>query len=137
MNDKIRHIGIVDHISGDCVSVRILQSSACSGCKVAGHCNAAETKEKIIDVRDSNASKFIRGEQVTVVADATVGLRASLYAYILPLLLMIIILITVLQITHSEMMAALSAIGSLLPYYIVLYVFRKKLKSRMLFAIET
>ncbi len=137
MNDKIRHIGIVDHISGDCVSVRILQSSACSGCKVAGHCNAAETKEKIIDVRDSNASKIIRGEQVTVVADATVGLRASLYAYILPLLLMIIILITVLQITHSEMMAALSAIGSLLPYYIVLYVFRKKLKSRMLFAIET
>lgn len=137
MNDKIKHIGIVDHVSRDCVSIRILQSSACSGCKVARHCNAAETKEKIIDIIDSNASKFISGEQVTVVADASVGLRASLYAYTLPLLLMIIILVTVLRLTHSEGMAAISAIGTLLPYYMILYACRKKLKSRMQFSIET
>ena len=46
MSNKIKHAGVVDGVEGECVRVRILQSSACSACKVAAHCNASETKEK-------------------------------------------------------------------------------------------
>ena len=47
MSNKIKHNGVVDGVEDGCVRVRILQSSACSACKVAAHCNTSETKEKI------------------------------------------------------------------------------------------
>ena len=77
MSNKIKHTGIVDEVEGNCIHVRILQSSACSGCKVAAHCNASETKEKVIDVVTADARNYQRGDNVVVVADAAVGFSAS------------------------------------------------------------
>lgn len=136
MNNKIKHTGIVDSVENGCVKVRILQSSACSGCKVAAHCNASETKEKMVEVVVSDTHPYKKGDSVTVVADASVGFRASLYGYLLPLLLMVVTLIVVLATSHSEGMAALSALGILIPYYLILYVFRNRLKKRLQFALE-
>ena len=50
MTDKIKHLGIVESINGSYLKVRIVQTSACSACSIKGHCSAAESKEKLIDV---------------------------------------------------------------------------------------
>ena len=50
MSTKISHSGIVESIEDGCVKVRIVQTSACAACKVAGYCNAADSKEKSVDV---------------------------------------------------------------------------------------
>jgi len=42
MNNKISHSGVVENIEDGCAHVRIVQSSACAACKVAGYCHAAE-----------------------------------------------------------------------------------------------
>ena len=136
MSNKIKHAGVVDGVEGECVRVRILQSSACSACKVAAHCNASETKEKIIDVMDADASHYQKGDQVMVVADTAVGLRASLYGYLLPLILMVVTLVGVLAATHSEGLAAVSALGILIPYYVLLFLMRNKLRNRLSFTLE-
>lgn len=136
MSNKIKHAGVVDGVEGECVRVRILQSSACSACKVAAHCNASETKEKIIDVMDADASHYQKGDQVMVVADTAVGFRASLYGYLLPLILMVVTLVGVLAATHSEGLAALSALGILIPYYVLLFLMRNKLRNRLNFTLE-
>lgn len=136
MSNKIKHAGVVDGVEGECVRVRILQSSACSACKVAAHCNASETKEKIIDVMDADASHYQKGDQVMVVADTAVGFRASLYGYLLPLILMVVTLVGVLAATHSEALAALSALGILIPYYVLLFLMRNKLRNRLSFTLE-
>ena len=117
--------------------VRIVQSSACSACKVAAHCTASESKEKMIEVSTSDASLYHKGDSVVVTADSAVGFRASFYGYLLPLILMVIALVGVLKATHSEGAAALSALGVLIPYYVVLYLFRNKLKNKLSFSIET
>lgn len=134
--NKIKHSGIVDSVEDGCVHVRILQSSACSACKVASHCNASETKEKLIDVSGVQAAVYQPGDLVTVVADASVGLRASVLGYLLPLAFMLITLVVVLTITRSEGAAALSALGVLIPYYLVLYLLREKMKTKLSFTIE-
>lgn len=134
--NKIRHSGIVDGVEGPCVKIRILQASACSTCKVAAHCNASETKEKIVEVRVADAASYHPGDSVVVVADASVGYRASLYGYLLPLVAMVATLIAVLATTHSEGMAAVSALGILVPYYAVLYLMRNRLRNRFSFKIE-
>ena len=136
MSNKIKHAGVVDGVEGECVRVRILQSSACSACKVAAHCNASETKEKIIDVMDAYASHYQKGDQVMVVADTAVGFRAILYGYLLPLILMVVTLVGVLAATHSEGLAALSALGILMPYYVLLFLMRNKLRNRLSFTLE-
>lgn len=136
MSNKIKHAGVVDGVEGECVRVRILQSSACSACKVAAHCNASETKEKIIVVMDTDASHYQKGDQVMVVADTAVGFRASLYGYLLPLILMVVTLVGVLAATHSEGLAALSALGILMPYYVLLFLMRNKLRNRLSFTLE-
>lgn len=136
MSNKIKHAGVVDGVEGECVRVRILQSSACSACKVAAHCNASETKEKIIDVMDADASHYQKGDQVMVVADTAVGFRASLYGYLLPLILMVVTLVGVLAATHSEGLATLSALGILMPYYVLLFLMRNKLRNRLSFTLE-
>ena len=136
MSNKIKHAGVVDGVEGECVRVRILQSSACSACKVAAHCNASETKEKIIDVMDADASHYQKGDQVMVVADTAVGFPASLYGYLLPLILMVVTLVGVLAATHSEGLAAVSALGILIPYYFLLFLMRNKLRNRLSFTLE-
>ena len=136
MSNKIKHAGVVDGVEGECVRVRILQSSACSACKVAAHCNASETKEKIIDVMDADASHYQKGDQVMVVADTAVGFRASLYGYLLPLILMVVTLVGVLAATHSEGLAAVLALGILMPYYVLLFLMRNKLRNRLSFTLE-
>lgn len=136
MSNKIKHAGVVDGVEGECVRVRILQSSACSACKVAAHCNASETKEKIIDVMDADASHYQKGDQVMVVADTAVGFRASLYGYLLPLVLMVVTLVGVLAASHSEGLAAVSALGILIPYYVLLFLMRNKLRNRLSFSLE-
>lgn len=136
MSNKIKHNGIVDGVEEGCVRVRILQSSACSACKVAAHCNASETKEKIIEVQVADADRYQRGDSVIVVADTAVGFRASLYGYLLPLILMVVSLVAVLKITQSEGYAAMSALGILIPYYIGLYLLRNKLQNKLCFSLE-
>lgn len=136
MSNKIKHNGVVDDVEEGCVRVRILQSSACSACKVAAHCNASETKEKIIEVQVADADRYQRGDSVIVVADTAVGFRASLYGYLLPLILMVVSLVAVLKITQSEGYAAMSALGILIPYYVGLYLLRNKLRNKLSFSIE-
>ncbi len=136
MKDKIRHAGVVESVEAGCVRVRIVQSSACSSCKVSAHCHASESKEKLVDVRDVDGSAYRVGEHVVVCAQKSVGYLASLYGYIIPLLLMMMMLVVVVLTTHSEGAAALSAIGVLIPYYIVLYLLRSKLNGRLTFHLE-
>lgn len=136
MSNRIKHNGVVDGVEEGCVRVRILQSSACSACKVAAHCNASETKEKIIEVQVADVDRYQRGDSVIVVADTAVGFRASLYGYLLPLILMVVSLVAVLKITQSEGYAAMSALGILIPYYIGLYLLRNKLRNKLSFSLE-
>ncbi len=136
MTNKIKHPGIVESIGEGCVSVRIVQSSACSACKVAGHCHASESKEKIVEVDMADTVGYHVGDRVVVAADTSVGFRASLYGYLLPLLLMVATLVVVLLASRQEAFAALSALAVLIPYYIGLYLFRSRLKGSLSFAIE-
>lgn len=135
MNTSIKHCGIVDEISDRCIKVRIVQSSACASCKVASHCNASESKEKIVEVYDDNSKLFSVGDNVVVIASTKVGLFAVFLSSVIPLFLLIVTLATVLAITNNEVYAALSSIGILIPYYIILYIFKDRIRSRLSFKI--
>lgn len=136
MSDKIRHEGIIDSIEEGCVHVRILQTSACAACKVAGYCNAAESKEKLVDVFRTDATNLKVGDAVTVSTTGDVAARALLWAFGVPFLVMVAVLVVVLRQTEDEGIAALSGLAALIPYYGLLYLLRHRMRRQMAFVIE-
>ena len=82
MNNRIRHSGIITDIEGHLVHVSIQQSSACDSCKVAHHCNAAESKDKTIDISVHDASEYIVGQRVSVSTSGRANPSLISYLYL-------------------------------------------------------
>ncbi|MBR5747632.1 MAG: SoxR reducing system RseC family protein [Prevotella sp.] len=136
MSQKISHSGVIESILGDSIKVRIVQTSACAACKVANHCNAAESKVKVVDVFGCDTTKYTTGEAVTVWASKDVANKALLLGFGLPFLLLLGVLVAVLYLTENEGVAALTALGSLLPYYFLLWLRRDSIQRGISFHIE-
>ena len=136
MSQKISHAGVIESIAGDCIKVRIVQTSACAACKVANHCNAAESKVKIVDVFGCDTAKYTTGQAVTVWASKDVANKALLLGFGVPFLLLVCVLMIALRFTASEGVAALWALGSLVPYYYALWLLRTRIQRGISFQIE-
>jgi len=136
MSHRIRHAGTIEKIEDGCVSVRILQASACGACKVAGYCSAAESKEKLVVVKCADVSLYQTGQSVVVTASRSVASQALIFAFGLPFLIMVVVLVMVLQLTGNEALAALSALSALIPYYFLLWLWRERVSQRISFQIE-
>ena len=136
MNTKISHSGVIEEIQDGSVKVRIVQTSACAACKVAGYCNAADKKEKIIDVQCDDATAYKLGQTVTVCTSGQVAARALLWAFGLPFIILIAVLVCVLYITKNEGLAAISALLALVPYYLIIWTQKNRLREQLAFTIE-
>ena len=136
MSNKIKHAGIIDTIGDKYVRVKILQNSACNECKVASHCNASDTKEKMIDIQVCKEHNYKQGDKVVISAKKSVAFKAEFFAYIFPLAIMLISLFTIKILTANEPLAALSSLCSLAVYYMILFFTKKKIQSGIHFEIE-
>lgn len=136
MGAKIRHDGVVKSINGNVVQVQFVQQSACAHCEAKGHCNASESKEKIVDVECANASDYAVGDNVVVLASQKVGFIAVLYGAVLPMIVMMIVAIATALITKDELLSVFLSLGSLAAYFICLIFFREKLKQTLKFELR-
>ncbi len=133
----IRHKGIVEDITEHHVKVRIIQTSACASCSVSRHCNASESKEKIVDVYDILANSYFIGEEVQLCGTTSMGMQAVLLAFGVPFVVVMAVLFFAMEATNgNELFSALASLLGLIPYYIVLYLCRNKLKKQFTFIIE-
>lgn len=146
MNDEVRHEGIIDSINGEHITVRIVQTSACLHCKIAGHCNSADSKEKMVDVWTKDADRYQPGQTVTVAIGGRVGLKAVLLAFVVPVVLALIVIVLALRITDTtgacpleapmdQAAAAGAGMMTFVIYYIALYFFRDSLQDKFKFRI--
>ena len=132
----IEHRGIVAQVTGNKLSVKILQQSACSGCHAKNSCMAADSKEKIVDIFDFSGKHQVN-DMVTIVGKESMGYKAILWAFLLPLILLVtVLIITQSTTTMSEINAALIAVASLIPYYFVLYLLRDRMSQTFKFTIK-
>ena len=136
MGDKIEHRGRVESIDGSHIIVRIIQTSACSGCSIKSHCNASESKEKLIDVYEVGASYQI-GEEVVLCGTTSMGMRAVLLAFGVPLLILVLALAISMYLTDEDaLISSLIGLLSIVPYYLVLHFYKDKMKKTFSFTIE-
>lgn len=131
----IEHEGIIEQIDGDVAHVKIDQVSACASCHAKGACSAADQEEKYLDV-PINGTMYHQGEKVQVQVEKRLGFKAVALGYFYPFILVMLVLIAMLALGASELKAGSFALLSLIPYYLGLFLLRKRIESTFTFSIK-
>lgn len=137
MTNNIKHLGIVESINGSHLKVKIMQTSACASCSAQAHCHASESKEKIIDVYNRQNLPCQIGGQVWIAGTVSMGMKAVCLAFVIPFLIVFLTLVIALQVTGSEVTSALISLCALVPYYLIIYMCRKRLSRSLVFTLES
>lgn len=134
--ENIEHIGYVDCIEPHGYKVKIFAQEACGSCSGKHMCGMGSSKEKIIDVVRKPQDAYALGDKVKVVMEKSLGFKALFFGYIMPFIVMVTVLFIVAGISGSESMGGLASLISLAPYYLVLYLFKDKLKHTFAFSLR-
>lgn len=81
-------VGIVESIIEGKLQVRITRHSACSNCHARGACTSQDVQEQLITISDYPAG-IKPGDAVSIIADSGLSMKAVLYAFVIPLILLI------------------------------------------------
>lgn len=136
MAEAIRHTGIIEHVDGRHLVVRIAPQAACGACSLAARCNISSGNERLVDVYAEGSEGHNVGDSVVVTAASGTGRRAVMLGFGLPLALMLAVIIVVRVASGSDGISALCGLGSLIPYYIVLHLMRKSINRSLRFTLE-
>ncbi len=131
----IEHEGIIDQIIGDVAHIRINSVSSCASCHAKGVCSAADQEEKYLDVPLQGA-EYGLGEAVQVQVAKHLGFRAVALGYVYPFLLLMSVLIAFTAAGTPELRAGTYALFSVVPYYLTLFLLRKRIGSAFTFSIK-
>lgn len=135
MNKEIVHSGVITGMDGNKIRIHIEQQSACSTCHSRSVCMASDMKGKEVFVENDGGNYQI-GETVELLGRTSTGLLAVLLAFVIPFLLILLSLIILQRVVTSEAVSALISLSLLMPYYLILSLFNKKLDKKLQFYIQ-
>ncbi len=115
--------------------VKIQSQSACAACHAKGVCSAADQQEKYLDI-PTEGEAFSKGQPVEVQVARNLGFRAVGFGYFYPFLLVMGVLIALTSLGIHELKAGTWALVSVIPYYLLLYILRRRIGSRFTFRIK-
>ncbi len=133
--EYIEHEGIVTEVTTQHIKVRIVNESACASCHAKGSCTAADLQDKIIDIYQSETD-IQPGQKVMILGKKSLAPKAVSLAYVYPILIMLAVLITTFYVANNELLAGGLALAALVPYYVVIYLLKDKLKRTFSFSIK-
>lgn len=136
MEHRISHEGIITAINDNNVEVKILSKSACASCNIKGACNMSEMKEKIININTPKANDFQIGQNVMVSMGLGQANKAVVFAYVIPTIILFSMIFILNHFKIEEGINALISISFLVPYYLILFLFRDKMKRKFEYEIH-
>ena len=136
MNQRISHEGIITNINDNNVEIKILSKSACASCNIKGACNMSEMKEKIISIPLPKDKNLSIGQEVKISMGLGQANRAVIFAYLIPAIILVSMIFILNALKIDEGLNALISVGSLAPYYLILYLFRNRIKQKFEYEIH-
>lgn len=134
-NIEIRHRGRVCAITQEGVKVEILNKSMCAACHARSLCSLGDEQIKTVSVKYCDSSMLSIGEEVEVVMRQTMGLKAVLFSYVYPLIILMILLLSLPRLDINELFSALLAVLAVAAYYLILYLCRDRIAKSFIFTI--
>jgi len=136
MSNEVCNTGVIRKIENGKIEVAITRTAACVSCQLAQTCNTAETKVEYIEIPFQGYVDFRVGDKVEVVIKETKAILAVLYAFIIPILLIVVAIILVNAWLNSESYASLIGLGIGVLYYLVLLLLNDRMKKSFQFTIR-
>jgi sigma-E factor negative regulatory protein RseC len=130
----VTHFGIVQKVENNVAIVAISSASACSECHAGKSCTLSGREEKIIKV--TGTYNVRPGDPVNIIMEQSMGYTALLFGYLFPLMSVVSVLIVLVSINMAELYAGLISLSILIPYYILLYLFRKQINKKFTFTLK-
>lgn len=134
MENEISHSGKIVEITPQQMVVEIVSESACSSCHASALCGMAEIKHKKIELPAQVGYSI--GEEVWVNLKKTMGMKAVWLAYVLPLLVLIAGVLLFSALGMAELLCGLASLALVALYYLIIFLFRNKLKNEYTFYIK-
>ncbi len=137
MAKLLEHKGIVSEVGEKMVEVEFVTESACSECKAKGLCGVEEGNKRFVTVWEPNAQYYAVGEEVMIGVSEVMGMKAAVYAYIIPFFILFGgLLLTLWLLGWSDLVSGLSSLGIMCLYYVVLWFFRGRIEKEIVFKIR-
>lgn len=134
--EAVSHIGRVIAVTPSVTTVSIAASSACGTCHAAGLCGMGAYTEKAIEVPTDLRHPCAVGDEVEVVLEASMGLKAVWISYVVPLLVLLAVILVLAGIGAGEVVTGLAAIGAVGLYYFGVWLLRDRLRDEYVFTIK-
>lgn len=135
MENTISQTGVIERIELNKVYVKIMQQSACAECHAKSMCRSSECKDRIVEI-EGLYNSFQVHEEVEIHGRSSLGYWAIFYAFVLPILLILAVVILFSESNRSDTVTALAGLAVLPLYYSVLYVLRDRLKRKFVFTMK-
>lgn len=134
--EVISHKGTVVSAGPTATVVRLLARDACGHCEAASLCGMAGIQEKLVEVPTRASHPHAVGDEVEVLLKGTMGLKAVWLSYMIPLLLLMGAVLGLYALGTGEVPAALGGLAVVALYYLVLWLFRGRLRNEYVFTIK-
>lgn len=118
------------------VKVRLLDGGDCGACPAARLCSVAKSDDKSLEVAVARPADFKTGDIVVLRGSERLHRKAIMYATVLPCLILIALMVLVFLLTGDQLAAALSGVGAMALFYLVLYLMRDRMAHEFSFTVE-
>ena len=136
MKNEITHTAKVIEITPEFTTVEILVSSACAECHAKGLCGMSEVQEKVISLPTDPYASYNVGDKVQLCTRMSMGMKAVWISYVIPLAVLMILILSLSAVFESEVATGLASVGGVALYYLVIWLFRGRLKNEFVFYIK-
>jgi sigma-E factor negative regulatory protein RseC len=136
MAKLLEHKGIVSEVGEKLVEVEFVTQSACSECKAKGLCGVDEGEKRFVTIYDPLAQYYSVGEEVMIGVSEVMGMKAAVYAYIVPFFILLGGLLLTSRLGLGEVASGLTSLGVMCLYYVVLWFLRRRIEKEIVFKIR-
>lgn len=126
-NNSIKHAGYVSKIDGNRIEISLVGNINCAACNSKAACGVSDSDTKIVEIHNNDKDLSIN-EQVDVVMQNSLGLKAVFWGYVFPFILLFSVMI-IASLFVKELIAGLLALFILIPYYLLLYFNQNTLRK--------
>lgn len=135
--DYIEHKAIVEKVNPltQEVTVRIEDTDECGDCPASGFCNSNGEPSNKVTIVTPMASFLKEEDIVNVRGTEKMHRKAIMYATVFPCIVLVVMMVGIYLLTHSQLASALSGLGATLVFYVLLWCFRSKISREFTFTI--
>lgn len=122
---------IVKKVDDRYLWVSIEQKSACTGCHAKSFCVSTDCRDRDMVLDKPAGENYEVGKEIAIYAKESVGIKATIIAFVLPLILIILESIVGDYYDIDSPILALIIFATMVLYFIVVYLFRGLIKKNL------